>query len=142
MELVNKLRTVTIPLFNQSNGLNSFQKVNNKLVIEYEMPQKKTENFLSINKAGYKINNCSFQKIEILEFFLPKGFKLNLDFESDVTITYENINGGFYLKKINVLYSDDYVEIMESGWNLYPELVNGKMKFSKQNHKVNINSAC
>jgi len=142
MELVNKLRTITIPLFNESNGFNSFKKVDNKFVVEYEIPQKKTENFLSINKAGYKINNCSFQKLEKIEFFIPKGFELNLDFESDVTITYENINGDFYLHKINVLYSEDYVEIMESGWNLYPQLVNGKMKFSKQNYKVNINSAC
>jgi len=142
MDSINKYKTIKIPFFNQSNGVNKFEFVNTKFIVEYEIPQKRNQNMLSLNEKGYKINNCSFQKNEKLEFIIPDNYPKNSNFESDLTITYENINGEFYLLKIDALYSDDYVEIMESGWNLLPVLVNGKLKFTNLEFQINLNSAC
>ena len=142
MDSINKYKTIKIPFFNQSNGVNKFEFVNNKFIVEYEIPQKRIQNMLSLNEKGYKLNNCSFKKYEKLEFIIPEEYPKNLNFESDLTITYENINGEFYLLRIDALFSDDFVEIMESGWNLYPELVNGKLKFRNLDFRLNLNSAC
>jgi hypothetical protein len=142
MDSNKNYKTVTIPFFNPSNGVNKFEFVNNKFIVEYEIPQKRKQPILSLNKKGYKINNYSFPKHERLEFIIPEDYSQNLNFESDVTITYEDINGVFYLLKIDAMFSEDYVEIMDSGYNLYPEFVNGQLKFTNLDFQININSAC
>jgi hypothetical protein len=110
-------QTIKVPFFNNFNGKNEFKIIDNKFIINQNNSKK-------------------------LEFIMPKNHKQQLDFESDLTITYQIIDKKFHLINIDVLYSDEYIQIMESGCNLYPELVNGYIKFNKYEDPTNLNTAC
>jgi len=134
METLNKYHTIKIPLYNQSNTVNKFEITGNKFIVDQQnlRPYKVTENLFSTD---------GINRSEPFTFILPENHKQELDFESDLTISYKVIKGEFHLIKIDAMHSDDYIEMMESNSNVFPLLKNGFISFNSENNASNINAA-
>lgn len=135
METLNKYHTVRIPLYNQSNTLNKFEIKGNKFIATQQ------------TNGLYKVSDGLFSSDGLntsnqITFVLPENHNQKLDFESDLTISYEIINGEFHLIKIDAMYGDDYIEMMESNSNVFPIFKNGFISFSSENNAANFNTAC
>jgi len=122
METLNNYYTIKIPLYSKSNTSNSFEIVGNKFIIDQQISKSSMVDHLStINKIN---NSDSFA------FILPENYSQQLDFESDLTITYKIINNEFHLIKIDAMYSEDYIDMVESNTNIFPILKNGYITFN------------
>lgn len=128
-------KTIKVPFFNNFKGLNIFKIEENKFIAEQQIEENtKIDNgLLSIGK---KITSLRY------EFILPKGYTQNLDFESDVTITYEAKNNKLFLINIDALYADDYIENIESNNNVYPVYKNGYISYISDYEDTDLNTAC
>ena len=79
--------------------------------------------------AGYNITEKMFPgddrdripyyKKEAVEFLLPKNHKLSIEFASDFTITFEEIEGVNYFIEIDVFYETDW-ENFQEGMAIHP----------------------
>lgn len=135
MDSNNNYRTIKVPFFDNFNGINNFNIINNKFIAEQKIKEnsKLTDGIISIGK---KITNLRY------EFILPENYIQNLDFESDVTITYEVKNNELYLISINAQYSEEYLENIESNTNVYPVFNNGYISYISDNEDYTIDTAC
>lgn len=134
METLNKYNTIKIPLYNQSNTLNKFEISGNKFIVDQQ------------NNGLYKISEGLFpsdgtNNSKRITFILPENHTQKLDFESDLTISYKIINGEFHLVKIDTMYSDDYIEMIESNTNVFPVLKNGVICFNSAYNTSEFNAA-
>lgn len=135
MKTQNKYKTVTVPLFNNSNGINNFEIINNKFITEQEIKES-----TAFNNGIASIGNISSTLRR--EFILPENHSQHIDFESDVTITYEIINDKFHVIEIDALYAEDYIENIESNSNIFPTYCNGYITFNSDNDDTTFNTAC
>ena len=135
MKNQNTYKTVTVPLFNNSNGINNFEIINNKFITEQVIKES-----TAFNNGIASIGNTSTTLR--YEFILPENHSQNIDFESDVTITYEVINNKFHVIEIDALYAEDYIENIESNSNIFPTYCNGYITFNSDNDDTTFNTAC
>lgn len=135
MNTQNKYKTITIPLFNSLNHINSFKILNNIFIAELQVKDNTT-----INNGVALIDKTT--RTLRYEFILPKDHSHNIEFESDVTITYEIINSKLHLVNIDALYAEDYIENIESNYNIFPIYNNGSINFSSDNDNTTFNTAC
>ena len=135
MDSNNNYRTIKIPFFNNFNGLNNFDIIHNKFIAEQQIKErsKLTDGIIAI---GNKITTLRY------EFILPDNYTRNLDFESDVTITYEVKGNELYLINIDAQYSEDYLENIESNTNVYPVFINGYISYISENEDTTLGTAC
>ena len=134
METLNKYHTIKIPLYNQSNTINKFEITGNKFIAVQQ------------NSTLYKVNDGLFSSdgnntSKQFTFILPENHMQKLDFESDLTISYEIINDEFHLVKINAMHSEDYIEMIESNTNVFPIFNNGSICFNSEFNTANFNAA-
>lgn len=128
-------KTIKIPFFNNFEGFNNFDIIGNKLIAEQQIKEnsKSDNNLISIEQ---KITTLRY------EFNLPENITLDLDFESDVTITYEVKENELYLVNIDALYAGDYIENIESNINVYPILKNGYIDYICNSDETILDTAC
>ncbi|MFD1294519.1 hypothetical protein ACFQ5N_11800 [Lutibacter holmesii] len=129
MKTQNTYKTIKVPLFNK------FKIVNNKLITEQEIKENS-----SFKNGLASIGNKT--TIVKHEFILPKNHTQNIDFESDVTITYEVKNNQLHVVEIDALYAEDYIENIESNFNIFPTYNNGYITFNSDNDDTTFNTAC
>lgn len=135
MDTNNNYRTIKVPIFNNFNGLNNFDIINDKFVAEQQIKEntKLTDGIITL---GSKITTLRY------EFNLPDNYVQNLDFESDVTITYEVKNNELYLINIDAQYSEEYLENIESNTFVSPVFNNGYISYIIGNEDTTIDTAC
>lgn len=135
MKSNTSFKTVKVPFFNNFNEVNNFQIVGNKFIAEQQIKEnnKSIDGLISIGDVTTTIK---------YEFILPLNYRKNVDFESDVTITYEIKDDELYLVNIDALYSEDYIENIESNTNVYPIFKNGCINFNEDNDNSTFNTAC
>ena len=135
MDTNNNYRIIKVPFFNNFNGLNNFNIINDKFIAEQKIKEssKLTDGIISLET---KITTLRY------EFNLPDNYIQNLDFESDVTITYEVKDNQLYLINIDAQYSEEYLENIESNANVYPVLNNGYISYISENEDTTIDTAC
>lgn len=133
MDTQHEYKTVKIPLFNSFNGLNNFRVLNNKFIIEQQINESST---INNDLAGIATITTNIRH----EFILPEKFSKNIDFESDLTITYKIINNKLHLINIDALYAEDYIENIESNLNVYPIYSNGSINYSLDDHNTLLNA--
>jgi len=134
METLNKYHTIKLPLYNQSNTLNKFEIKGNKFIATQQ-----TNGLYKVSDGLFSSDGVNTSKQ--ITFDLPENHKQKLDFESDLTISYKIINGEFHLIKIDALYSEDYIEMIESNSNVFPVFKNGFISFSSENNTANFHAA-
>jgi len=134
METLNKYHTINIPLYNQSNTINKFEITDNKFIVVQQ-------NSVSYKVKDYLFSMDSKKTSKKITFILPENHKQKLDFESDLTIFYEIVNCEFHLIKIDAMYSDEYIEMVESNTNVFPIFNNGVICFNSALNTSNFNAA-
>jgi hypothetical protein len=135
MDTNNNIRTIKVPFFNNFNGINNFDIRNNKFIAEQQIKEnsKLTDGIISL---GTKITTLRY------EFNLPDNYIKNLDFESDVTITYQVKDNELYLINIDAQYSEEYLENIEANINVFPVFNNGYISYLSENEDSTIDTAC
>ncbi|SNR53429.1 hypothetical protein SAMN06265371_104375 [Lutibacter agarilyticus] len=135
MDTNNNYRIIKVPIFNNFNGLNNFEIINDKFIAEQQIKEntKLTDGIIAL---GSKITTLRY------EFNLPDNYIQNLDFESDVTITYEVKNNELYLINIDAQYSEEYLENIEANTNVYPVFNNGYISYISENEDTTLGTAC
>lgn len=130
-----KLKTIKVPFFNNFNEVNKFQIINNIFIAEQQTKEsnKFNDGLVSIGNETTTIR---------YEFILPKNYIQPLDFESDLTITYEIKDNKLHLVNVDALYAEDYIEDIESNINVYPVLKNGCINFYQEDNDNTFNTAC
>lgn len=128
-------KTVKVPFFNNYNEVNNFQIIGNKFIAEQRIDEsnKSNDGIISIGKITTTIR---------YEFILPKNYIQSLDFESDLTITYEIKDNKLHLVNVDALYAEDYIENIESNTNVYPIFKNGCINFNEDDSNNTFNTAC
>ncbi len=135
MDTNNNYRTIKVPFFNNFNGLNNFDIINDTFVAEQQIKEntKLTDGIIAL---GSKITTLRY------EFKLPDNYIQNLDFESDVTITYEVKNNELYLINIDAQYSEEYLENIEANINVFPVFNNGYISYITDSEDSTLGTAC